>query len=614
MHLIARVAPLILFIVLFSSANFPVKFQCPWPPHSKESQTATVECVNPLGKKFETLATSVFLIDIFIVVIAVVEILYLRKRYKMDKDFGNDTEFCYIYLLEKRNITIRQILKGIRKKVTEDEHFSKVMVNSGFKPYRGSYTLDDLRFQFLVHEQIESKSETRHEIYNVYLDREQDSVKNRLVNFLSLKDYNNHGPFSSTNNPDSTATAIDTTTNSGIPQLHICNKVLVVGRAGIGKTTFAKTLFYLWAKCALLENRVVFLLTFRRHKKDKPTTLKKMLREAKGMPSDLHFEDLYQFILTNPKKTVLIFDGLDNIETSSDEQEEDTTDDYQKSMPMFSIFIKLFKDQLLPGATVLTTSRRGKAENVFNDIGITFQKRLELLGFSEHDIENYVKGFCPSETDNCANIWKTIKNNPEFLNLCYVPQVCDLVCLTLKECFEQSKTDKDIAIFLPKTITELYQRAIRVIIWETLRYRWTSPFGTRGYLTSEMPRSSSGYMETLKRLAKCKLESEEPSFKIEAKDKSQQIISCGLVTPLTEGCYRFLHITMQEFLAAHQIVDQMKDTGDVMQFLSSLNTYLDEPKWHLVVQFVFGLLGEKMRKKKLEIPKQIIFRRYGFLF
>ena len=623
LHLfLARVLPLILFILLLRSANFPVEFQCQWQAqtsgildakHRNEgTKLITVECINPLGEKFETLVTSVFIINIFIAILSIVEILYLLIRYRMDKDFGNDTEFCYVYLLEKRRVTIRQILKSIRKKVTEDEQFSKVMVNSDFKAYQGSCKcmLDDLRFQFLVHEEIKSKSFQGHEIYNVYLDREQDSIKHRLVNIFSLKDYNNHGPASRTNNADSIATAFETTSNSGIPQLQICDKMLVVSRAGIGKTTFAKALFYRWAKCVSLENRVAFLLTFRRFKKDRPTTLKKMLREAKGMPSGLHFEDLYQFILANPKKTVLIFDGLDNIETSLDEQVKDTMHDYQRSMSMFSIFIKLLKDQFLPGATVITMSRGDKAENLFNDIGITFQKKLELLGFSEHDIENYVEGFCPSERDMTANIWKTIKNNQEFLNLCYVPQLCNFVCLTLRECYKHSKTDEDIAIFVPKTITELYQRATRVIIWQTLRYRSTSPLGTRGCLTFDIPLSKVKYVETLKRLAKSKFDSGEVSFQFEAKDMCQQIINCGLVARLTEGFYRFLHTSLEEFLVAHHIVDEMKDNDDVMRFLSSFkNNYLEEPRWRLVVQFVFGLLGEKMRKKKLDVHKESVCKR-----
>ena len=226
---------------------------------------------------------------------------------------------------------------------------------------------------------------------------------------------------SSPNNVTNPANIITTDASNHSDILKICGKILLVGRAGIGKTTVAKALFYRWAKCSFLENRVVFLLTFQTFRKDRPTTLNKMLRQAKGMPSGSHFEELYQFILVNPKKIVLIFDSLDDIDASLEELVDNSTEDYQTPMSMFTIFIKLLKDQFLPGATVITTSRRDKAENISSEFSITFQKRLELLGFCKRDTENYVKGFCVSETDTCAKVWKTVKNHPEFLSLCYVP-------------------------------------------------------------------------------------------------------------------------------------------------------------------------------------------------
>jgi hypothetical protein len=617
--LVGRVVPLVLFILLIHPANFPVQFQCPWPPETSQLSTATnhnersrnltnVECVNPLGDKFETLATSVLCIDCFIATLAIIEVVYLLNWYRHESDFGSDIEFCCMYLLEKRDLTIQQILKRIRKTIREDKCFLNVNFGSDRRlQFRGMHVLGDLKFQFLIHEEIESKRFQRHEIYNVYLEHgDRDLVKNRLVHLFPSENTN---PYSATNSNTATNDKI-----SNPDTLKTYDKILIQGRAGIGKTTVAKAILYRWAKSKLLEDKVVIFLRFRNFRKNKTTILKKMLRQGKGIPSGSNFEELYKFILANPKKIVLIFDGLEDIELDSksflQEQDEETTDDdHEEPMSMFTIYIKLLKDKLLPGAKIITTSRRDNAEYICNYFRIQFQRRLELLGFSKHDIKEYAKGFCQSKTDVCAQIWKTIKNNPEFLNLCYTPEVCDLVCLTLKECFDYSKTDKDIAYFIPKTITELYQRATRVIIWETQKYK--TRFGTTNYLTSNMPRSPENIMKTLKRLAKVKLESSEKSFQLEAEDISQRIISCGLLTPLPDGYYSFIQITMQEFLAAWHIVDEMKDIGGVTSFLSSLKDYLEKSNWHLVVQFVAGLLGEKIRKKEIDVPKDSIGRRYA---
>jgi hypothetical protein len=301
------------------------------------------------------------------------------------------------------------------------------------------------------------------------------------------------------------------------------------------------------------------------------------------------------------------------------ELEEDMMNDYQEAMSIFTIYLKLLKDKLLPGATIITTSRHDTAERIRNVFKIQFHARLELLGFTERAIKDYVKTCCQSETTdvadiNCDKIWKTIENNPEFLSLCYIPATCDLVCLTLKECFDKSKTENDNAKFVPKTLTELYQRAIRVIIWKQLYFgKFKGIFSKGSYLIQyDIPHSPENFMKTLKRLAKSKLESMETSFQIEAEDISQQIVSCGLLALLPEEYYTFPHITMQEFLAAGHIVDEMKDVCDVRLFLSSLKDYLEKPNWHLVVQFVAGLLGEKIRRKSIDVPKESICRRYVF--
>ena len=617
LHLIiGRMIPVILFILLIRPANFPVEFKCPWPSHA-----TTVECVNPLGEKFETLATSVFGVDCVIGVLAIIEIGYLLYRFRKDLDFASDLEFCCMYILEKRNLTIGQILKRIRKTIKATEHFRYINLAFG----RSGQALGDLHFRFLVHEEIESKWLQRHEIYNVYLKQDPASVKNHLVHLFPVDDVQivisqnttNNSNTSTTNIPNTTATnnntdpATENTSNTEI--LQICGKILITGRAGIGKTTVIKAILHRWAVCTFLEDKVVIFLRFRSFRKNKQTTLKTMLRQGEGLPSGSNFEELYQFILANPTKTVLIFDGLEDIDLDTDcclkELDEDTINDYQEAMSVFTVYLKLLKDKFLPSATIITTSRRDKAASICNVFKVQFQTRLQLLGFTKREIKDYVKAFCQSETPcKTAEVWKTIKNNPEFLSLCYIPATCDLVCLTLRECFVKSKTENDVATFVPKTTTELYQRAIRVIIWKELKYKFT--FGLRNYLVGSLPQSPENYMKTLKRLAKSKLESMETSFQLEAEDISQQIVSCGLLIPLPEEYYTFLHVTMQEFLAACHIVDEMKDICDVRLFLSSLKNYLEKPTWHLVVQFVAGLLGEKIRMKRIDVPKESICRRY----
>ncbi|XP_028407767.1 NACHT, LRR and PYD domains-containing protein 4-like [Dendronephthya gigantea] len=601
LHLIlGRIVPIILYFLLIYPANFPMKFQCQW------NDETIVECVNPLGEKFTTLATSALIIDCIIGTLGFMEVGYLLYIFSQDSDFASDVEFCSMYVLEKRNLTIRQILKRIRKTVRKNEQFRYVM--SPFHP--SGQLLGDLNFRFLAYEVIERSSQ-KHEIYNVHLKQDQASTKNPLLHLfpdehVQIVIGNNDNHTSNTDDPNTTTDPI--THYSQI--LKICDKILITGRAGIGKTTATKAILYRWATCSFLEDKVVIFLRFREFRKNKLTTLKMMLRQGEGIPSGTNFEELFKFILVNPKKVVLIFDGLDDIQIDWDhcleELDEDTVNDYQGTMSMFAIYLKLLKNKFLPGATIITSSRPYKAEKMCNFLKVTFQTRLELLGFTKNDIKDYVRAFCQARHES-GNVWRTIESNAEFLSLCYTPATCDLVCLILNECFEKSNTENDIEKYIPKTMTELYQRAIRVIVSKQLKFK---SFGTRGYLISSLPQSPENFMKKLKKIAKSEMESTETSFQLEAEDISQNIISCGLLTRLPDEYYCFLHTTMKEFLAAYHIVDGMKDICDVRQFLSSFKNYLEKPHWHLVVQFVAGLLGEKIRQKSIDVPKENICRSF----
>jgi hypothetical protein len=61
-----------------------------------------------------------------------------------------------------------------------------------------------------------------------------------------------------------------------------------------------------------------------------------------------------------------------------------------------------------------------------------------------------------------------------------------------------------------------------------------------------------------------------------------------------QNFFCFLHLTIQEFLAALHVVDDMENIG------SFLSEHFGNPSWHLVIQFVAGLIGDKIRELKEE--------------
>jgi hypothetical protein len=98
-------------------------------------------------------------------------------------------------------------------------------------------------------------------------------------------------------------------------------------------------------------------------------------------------------------------------------------------------------------------------------------------------------------------------------------------------------------------------------------------------------------------------------FERTSRDEFGDLANCGLFNKLPDkqrNLFCFLHLTLQEFLAASKVVDDM---DKVVQFLDE---HVNDPKWHLVIQFVAGLVGDKIREdpKKYESHYADIQKRY----
>ena len=79
--------------------------------------------------------------------------------------------------------------------------------------------------------------------------------------------------------------------------------------------------------------------------------------------------------------------------------------------------------------------------------------------------------------------------------------------------------------------------------------------------------------------------------------KDAELSDCGIINKLENkrrNLFCFLHLTIQEFLAAQHVVD------DIEKVEAFLNDHIDDPKWHLVIQFVAGLIGDKFRNLEKE--------------
>ena len=300
------------------------------------------------------------------------------------------------------------------------------------------------------------------------------------------------------------------------------------------------------------------------------------------------------------------FDGLDELKVNDETlAEEKTVNSHDEDAHILLIFKQLVKDELLPGVTVLTTSRP-TAEYIYRK-DLEFDREVEILGFHEEQIKSYVETFCRNDKQNLSSeIWSLIEESPELLSLCYIPVNSYIVCLTLKESIDVDEQGAEGQRNVPRTITELYKRAIKVLLFRHhLKYKG-KPL-PKGYFTAKLPEPLQNDLNKLKGIARDGMRKDQLLFEFRNDDEfvAERMGDCGLFNQLEDkrqNIFCFLHLTIQEFLAALHVVDYLDNVG------SFLFEHINNPRWHLVCQFVSGLIGDKMREleEKSRVSKRYV--------
>ena len=400
------------------------------------------------------------------------------------------------------------------------------------------------------------KNMGRHEIYDVYMTFPEDSIRFKKIEdlFQPNQDTKNQSP----------------------------RTILVVGRPGIGKTVLTEKIMYDWAKGdAFFKDKLVFLAKFRCFTFDEyqKLTLKEFLRFGTNLNKE-EFEDIFK--THSPKQIIIIFDGLDEFCSNHNDyqryvdQSHAYDNDPSISMTAMLLFIKIIGGSLLEGATILVTSRP-TVSDVYNMMN--FDREVEIIGFTSDKIKKYVERFCITNNNPHSNetIWNHIESSSEIKNLCYIPVNCYIICATLSFILCDSTTNSP----LPATLTELYDVA-------SIHFHENHcPLAKRN--------EECTCIKQLQMLAFGEMKKDNLVFKGELVNK--QIKESGLLHclpvpfPRTPRQFCFLHLTMQEFLAAMHIIET-KQTEEIKEFISS---HFHDGKWHLVLQFLAGLLGKKMK-------------------
>ena len=384
--------------------------------------------------------------------------------------------------------------------------------------------------------------------------------------------------------------------------------ILLVGRPGIGKTILSTKLLR-GSAFNNLEYRnfdAAFLVKFRHYNSRREyLDLRKLLSWSEAVSQDLD-DEVWNYIITNPTKVLLIFDGIDEFNARSAISNDDSrfNDSEEEKMPLHCLYKKIASGKLLKGATVITTSRPTASSCVRQ---LRFDKVLEILGFTSEEIEDYVTRFTKEdqnpETEKKA-IWQHISTNIILFTLCYVPVNCFIICSCLSWWRSRSKS-------LPTKLTKIYSTALKIFYFRhSDKYRMSEEARDQLFLKPfhELPTECK---EEFQRLGEIAFDGIKEGRLLFTSEEVKGLEDCGLLhrlpdLPSQEGLdedkaqYCFIHLTFQEFLAARHVVDNMTEAQALEQFITD---HINEGSWQLVVQFVAGLLVDTDEVKQLQFSK-----------
>ena len=611
-HLILRalfgITSTVLQHMYFYANGFDFKFVCNLSPMPRDqvkttkstgknvsrnlngSISSSVTCENATASEKRSWSICVSVINIIVAIVILVEVIYLLRRLPILKSrsgsaYSNDYEFVIKHLLRKPYINLlnppdRELARNetsehfmmddnIENSTTRDpiRFYKQEVLNRRRCPhinYLQKCTLDDMYIDVVILTErakrpFSEKLLARHEIYDVYTEIPSNSISLEEIKDLFSPNKDTKGKFP--------------------------RSILAIGRPGIGKTVLTEKIIRDWAKGIddFYCDKVAFFFKFRWLNFDelKNISLKKFLHFGTRNLSEECFERIYKEITNEPKKAILIFDGLDEFRGDTLnclEQSRNTPNDLNSGMAAINLCIKMIFGDLLKGATVLVTSRP-TAEDFYSKLD--FDRNVEIIGFTREKIEEYVKKFCENNktSEIAPQIWNHIQSSSELSNLCYIPVNCFIVCVTLSDCFINLRST------LPTTLTELYQTAINYYEKYHQRINDGDPI-------------KKETLSKLQDMAFHGIENDQLVFDEESFDK--QIRNSGLVNSLSNPVFPlktqfcFIHLTMQEFLAAKHATETFAP-AELKKFISD---HVSSGKWHLVLQFVTGLLGKRIKMEK----------------
>ncbi|CAJ1067680.1 NLR family CARD domain-containing protein 3-like isoform X1 [Xyrichtys novacula] len=381
--------------------------------------------------------------------------------------------------------------------------------------------------------------------------------------------------------------------------------VITKGVDGIGKTVLTQKFALDWAEDKAHQDiQFMFPFTFRKlNIVTEKFSLVELIHLFFTETKEAEIRSFEEF------RVLFIFDGLDECRLPLDFHNNEIVTDVTKSTSVDVLLTNLFKGNLLPSARLLITTRPAAANRIPPEY---VDKVTEVMGFTDPQKEEYFRKRFEGDEEKTRKIISHVKTSRSLHIMCHLPVFC---WITAKVLEDELKTREQGE--LPRTLTEMYVHFL--VVQAKLKN-----IKDRGGTGADSPWSPER-REMIVSLGKLAFEQLQKDHLIFYKsdltecgiDIKAALVYSGVFTLIfkearglyQEKVFRFIHLSVQEFLAALYVHLTFTNSGvnlmeeetarktkpaETQFYQSAVDKALQSPNGHLdlFLRFLLGLSAE----------------------